>query len=165
MEHSPINEKYKNHLVDNENPDLHISYQITIAANLMAFGNSSRNIKKFGLNVGEWRILGCLGQMGPLTAAQIVMETHQDKANVSRSVKSLIRARLITKIDNPRHKNSPSLWLTYLGKDVYDRVMPEFTEQASLFTSTLSNSEKLELCKILDKLVHGIEKIGGAGRS
>ena len=140
-------------------PEIHISYQITIAANLMAFGSSASNFKQFGLNVGEWRILAVLPRTGPLTAHQIVEIVGQDKANVSRSIAGLSEKRLIVKIPNPRHKRSPFVWLTHGGSELYQRIVPVFTEQAEMFCAVLTDKEKTTLCRLLDKLKLHTEKV------
>lgn len=140
-------------------PEIHISYQITIAANLMAFGSSARNFKQFGLNVGEWRIIAALPRVGPLTAHQIVEMVGQDKANVSRSIAGLSEKQLIVKRPNPRHKRSPIIWLTDAGVELYERIVPVFTEQAEMFCAALTKKEKDTLCRLLDKLKDNTLKI------
>jgi len=151
---------YKNrHLTDGMAREIHISYQITIAANLMAFGSSTRNFKQFGLNVGEWRILAALPRTGPLTARQIVEIVGQDKANVSRSIAGLNEKQLIVKMPNPRHKRSPIIWLAHAGSELYQRIVPVFTEQAEMFCSVLTKKEKDTLCRLLDKLKANTAKV------
>jgi DNA-binding MarR family transcriptional regulator len=135
-------------------PAIHISYQITIAANLMAFGSSARNFKEFGLNVGEWRIIGLLGQMGPVTASKMAELLTQDKAGISRSIAALDARQLIVKIPNPNHKRSPHIWMSVAGMDLYERIVPVFTEQAEKFCAGLSKDEQIMFCKLLDKLAH-----------
>ena len=154
-----IRRQYLTGLTDGMAPEVHISYQITIAANLMAFGSSTRNFKQFGLNVGEWRILAILPRTGPLTARQIIEIVGQDKANVSRSVALLSEKQLIIKMPNPGHKRSPFLWLTHAGMELYQRIIPAFTEQAEMFCACLTEKEKATLCYLLDKLKAHTEKV------
>lgn len=152
---APIPSRLRNYLTDLTDgmaPEVHISYQITIAANLMAFGNSTRNFKQFGLNVGEWRVIATLPHTGPLTARRIVEIVGQDKANVSRSVALLSEKQLIVKMPNRGHKRSPFIWLTDAGLKLYQRIIPVFTEQAELFCACLTEREKATLCRLLDKL-------------
>ncbi len=139
-------------LTDGMAPEVHISYQITIAANLMAFGSSSRNFRQFGLDVGEWRVIATLPWTGPLTARKIVEIVGQDKANVSRSIAKLSEKQLIVKMPNPGHKRSPFIWLTRAGLKLYKRIVPVFTEQAEMFCASLTEKEKATLCRLLDKL-------------
>lgn len=156
---APIPSVTRQYLTDGMAPEVHISYQITIAANLMAFGNSTRNFKQFGLNVGEWRVIATLPRTGPLTARQIVEIVGQDKANVSRSVALLSEKQLIYKMPNPGHKRSPFIWLTHAGLNLYQRIIPVFTEQAEMFCAALTKKEKVTLCYLLDKLKAHTEKV------
>ncbi len=140
-------------------PEIHISYQITIVANLMAFGGSIKNMNQFGINFREWRVLGVIGRMGPQTARQIVDLSHQDKATISRAITELGQKGLVAKLPNKKHKRSPLIWFTEEGKALYERILPPFSDQAALFTETLSKKEKEQLCHLLDKLKTHIEQV------
>jgi len=156
---APIPDIKGQNLTDGMAPEIHISYQITVAANLMAFGSSTRNFKQFGLNIGEWRVLATLPRTGPLTARQIVEIVGKDKANVSRSIAGLLERELIVKTSNPRHKRSPIIWLTHAGLELYENIVPAFTEQAEMFCAVLTEKEKAILCRLLDKLKDNTEKV------
>jgi DNA-binding MarR family transcriptional regulator len=151
---APLPKVKREHLTEGMSPVSHISYQITIAANLMAFGSSTRNFKEFGLNVGEWRIIGLLGQMGPVTASQIVELLTQDKASISRSITALDSRQLVVKMPNPKHKRSPYIWMTHAGLNLYRSIVPVFTEQAEKFCAGLTREEQITFCALLDKLTH-----------
>ncbi|TAK51993.1 MAG: MarR family transcriptional regulator [Gammaproteobacteria bacterium] len=156
---APIPRWTKTQLTEDMSPAVHISYQITIAANLMAFGSSASNVRRFGVRTREWRVLGCLNQMGPTTAADIVRLVRQDKGSVSRAIAGLEREGLVAKIPNKVHKNSPHVWLTDKGMKLVERIYPVFLQQAELFTGVLSQREKHELCRLLDKLKVHVELV------
>jgi DNA-binding MarR family transcriptional regulator len=149
---APFPSVTSSHLTDGMEPDIHISYQIMKVANLMAFGGSSRNVRRFGLNVGEWRVVSMLGRTGPITAAQIVDFLAQDKANVSRSIAGLSKKGLVAKIPNPKHKRSPYIWMSNAGMKLCDEIIPVFSEQVEMFCASLTEKEKTTLCRLLDKL-------------
>jgi len=144
--------KRKTSLTEGMAPAVHISYQVTIVANLMAFGNSTRNFKQFGLNIREWRVIALIGQLGPLTASQIVEEIVQDKANISRAISRLDNLELVVKLPNPKHKRSPIIWMTKEGMNLYESIVPEFNHQATMFCASLTDTEEKTLCRLLDKL-------------
>lgn len=139
--------------------EVHISYQVTIVANLMAFGNRVQNVERFGVNFREWRLLSAIGRMGPQTARQIVDIIHQDKATISRAVKDLSDRALIVKLPNKKHKRSPLIWFSEQGKALYDKILPVVTSQAEDLTQVLTRDEKRRLCELLDKLKDHIEEI------
>lgn len=156
---APLPRLKKEQLTEGMEPPAHISYQITIAANLMAFGSSASNVKRFGIKTREWRVLGCITQVGPATASDIVRLVHQDKGSISRAVTGLEREGLVGKIPNHAHKNSPYIWLTEKGRKLVDRIYPVFIQQAELFTDVLSDREQRELCRLLDKLKDHVERV------
>ncbi len=139
--------------------EVHISYQVTIVANLMAFGSRVQNVERFGVNFREWRLLSAIGRMGPQTARQIVDIIHQDKATISRAVKDLSDRELIVKLPNKKHKRSPLIWFSEKGKALYDKILPVATSQAEDLTQVLTRDEKRQLCELLDKLKDHIEEI------
>ncbi|QIB64593.1 MarR family winged helix-turn-helix transcriptional regulator [Kineobactrum salinum] len=159
MRLAPLPKVKKKQLTEGMDPPAHISYQITVAANLMAFGSSVSNVKRFGVKTREWRVLGCLMQAGPATASDIVRLIQQDKGSVSRAITGLEREDLVGKIPNYAHKNSPYIWLTNKGRKLVDRIYPVFIEQAELFTDGLTDKEKRELCRLLDKLKNNVERV------
>lgn len=159
MRLAPLPKVRKEQLTEGMDPPAHISYQITVAANLMAFGSSVSNVKRFGIKTREWRVLGCLTQVGPATASDIVRLIQQDKGSVSRAITGLEREGLVGKIPNHAHKNSPYIWLTDKGRKLVDRIYPVFIQQAELFTDVLTGQEKVELCRLLDKLKDHVERV------
>jgi MarR family transcriptional regulator, 2-MHQ and catechol-resistance regulon repressor len=156
---APLPKLKKEQLTEGMDPPAHISYQITIVTNLMAFGSSASNVKRFGIKTREWRVLACLTQVGPATASDIVRLMHQDKGSVSRAITGLGRDGLIDRIPNHAHKNSPYIWLTQKGRRLVDRIYPVFIQQAEMFTDVLSDGEKAELCRLLDKLKDHVEQV------
>jgi DNA-binding MarR family transcriptional regulator len=156
---APIPKRQKLELTEGMEPPAHISYQITIVANLMAFGSSASNVKRFGIKTREWRVLGCLTHVGPATAGDIVRLARQDKGSISRAITGLEKEGLIGKIPNYAHKSSPYIWLTEKGRKLVDRIYPVFIEQAELFTEVLTEGEKREFCRLLDKLKDHVEQV------
>lgn len=137
----------------------HIAYQVTIVANLMAFGTNSENVQRFGLNFRQWRVIGSLGRTGPLTARQIVDIVHQDKSSVSRAVAELTSRKLIRKLPNAQHKSSPLLALSESGQSLYDRILPVWEMQAAEYVACLTSGEQSMLCELLDKMKPHIERV------
>jgi DNA-binding MarR family transcriptional regulator len=148
-------------LTEGLEPALHISYQVTVVANLMAFAESPRNAARFGIRTREWRVLGVLVRMGPQTAADIVRVIRQDKGSVSRAIAALEQRGLVARLANPRHARSPHVWLTRSGKALVDAIWPVFREQAERMTASLSKTEQKTLCTLLDKLRENAEGVCG----
>lgn len=146
-------------ITDGMTTSAHIAYQMTIVANLMAFGSNVRNVEKFGLNFRQWRVVGVLGRTGPLTAGQIVEVVHQDKSSVSRAVAELSTRRLIRKLPNAHHRSSPILALTDGGQSLYARILPEWESQAHANVACLTPGEQTLLVELLDRLKAHLEVV------
>ncbi|MHA7816954.1 MAG: MarR family winged helix-turn-helix transcriptional regulator [Pseudohaliea sp.] len=149
---APIPDKPATTLTEGLEPALQISYDVTVVANLMAFAEDRRNAARFGIRTREWRVLGALARLGPLTAADIVRIVRQDKGSVSRAAASLEKRGLLARLENPRHARSPFLWLTRDGKALVDEIWPVFRQQARELTAGLSERERTQLCRLLEKL-------------
>lgn len=156
---APIPTKSKTYVTEGMPSAVHISYQVTVVSNLMAFGSSPKNVEQFGINLREWRVVGALGKMGPLTAKRLVDLIRQDKANISRAITELSTKNYIIKMPNNAHKKSPFIWLTVEGQALFDTIYPTFTQQAEMFSSILSEQEQTLLCELLDKLKDNTEKV------
>jgi len=150
-------------LTEGLEPALHISYQVTIVANLMAFADSPKNAARFGVRTQEWRVLGALIRRGPMTAADIVRTVHQDKGAVSRAVTALEKRALVERLPNPRHAGSSLISLTGSGKALVDAIWPVFREQAERMCAALTEREQRTLCRLLDKLQAHAEAVRREG--
>lgn len=148
-----------NALTAGMSPPVHISYLVTIVANLMAFGGMKDNVQRFGLTVRQWRIMGLLGQMGALTLSDIAHTVHHEKSTLSRAAGELERRNLIEKRPNIRHKNSPLLAFTATGQELYEQIAPVFSAQAEKLSGGLTVGEQQQLCGLLDKMKHHAEKV------
>lgn len=152
MTEIPVPKVYKTNVTEGMSPSLHISFVVTIVANIMAFGGLKDNVQRFGLTVRQWRIISLIAHMGPMTLSDIASTVHHEKSTLSRAAKELEKRGLLCKLPNKRHKSSPLIWFTKEGQELYDEIEPIFEEQTDKFTSVLDESEKKQLCDILDKL-------------
>lgn len=152
MTEIPVPKTHRATLTEGLIPSQHISFVVTIVANLMAFGGVKDNVQRFGLTIRQWRIISLIAHMGPMTLSDIAGTVHHEKSTLSRAAKDMEKRGLLCKLPNKRHKSSPLIWFTQEGRDLYDEIEPIFMEQADKFTSILDDDEKQHLCRLLDKL-------------
>lgn len=136
-----------------------ISYLVTVVSNLMAFGGSKENIDRYGLTVMQFRLMGIIWQLGPMTLSDISQTIHFDKSTLSRAAGGLQKKVLIYKEPNRRHKSSPFLCLTDEGKMLIEEINPAYRKRAKKLTSALSDEEQTQLINILEKLKDHIEDV------
>ncbi|MBN8831174.1 MAG: MarR family transcriptional regulator [Sphingomonadales bacterium] len=94
-----------------------------------------------GVSLAEWRVLAHLAIMGSRSASEISTAALVDRAEVSRAVRSLEEAGLLTRVDNPRNRKSSLLVLTPRAKEIYDRVSQQRRDFYGVLLADISPQE------------------------
>lgn len=111
---------------------------------------SNQNLNSlFGLTLSEWRCVATLATSGPVSAADLVRTTGCDRAQISRTISSLVKRGLIMRLEDSRKKPLP-LVLTEKGWDLYKQILPWGRERQRRLLSLLDQSQ-------LGALNHAIE--------
>jgi DNA-binding MarR family transcriptional regulator len=127
----------------------YLPHHITVIANKWARGSSRIYLKRFGVGVNEWRVLSTIAIEPGCTANRIWQLTTVDTALISRAVKTLEAAGLITATPDPRDPRRTLLDLTPAGADKHDTIMQvAMARQARLF-SGLAPEEISALTKLI----------------
>ena len=79
---------------------------------------------RFGLKPTDLRILIILGVHQPISVNEVSRRTHIDKAWISRSLRGLLRRKLITKTAHPADSRTSSLSLTRKGEALLRAIAP-----------------------------------------
>jgi len=79
---------------------------------------------RFGIKTTELRILVILGAHQPISVNEVSRRTHIDKAWISRSLRGLLRRKLITKIAHPSDSRAALLSLTKKGEALLREIAP-----------------------------------------
>jgi DNA-binding MarR family transcriptional regulator len=79
---------------------------------------------RFGIKTTELRILVILGAYQPISVNEVSRRTHIDKAWISRSLRGLLRRKLITKIAHPSDSRAALLSLTKKGEALLREIAP-----------------------------------------
>src|SRR6185312_13589299 len=121
--------------------------------------------REFGLNLSEWRALGLIHALEPVTLAGLAAELYLDKAQISRSVSDLIRKSLVSYGASLQDRRQTLFVLTAAGRRLHRRVLAFTTERNAVITQFLSEREKAELSRLLDKVtkaeVQAFEEVFG----
>jgi DNA-binding MarR family transcriptional regulator len=108
--------------------------------------------RKFGLNLGEWRALGLIHALEPVTLAELAGELYLDKGQISRSVSDLIRKGLVSHSASLQDRRQTLFVPTAAGRQLHSRVLAFTSARNSIITQCLSAREKAELSHLLDKV-------------
>ncbi len=79
---------------------------------------------RFGLKNTDLRILVMLGAYQPISVNEVSRRTHIDKAWISRSLRGLLRRKLITKAAHPSDSRASLLALTRKGEALLREIAP-----------------------------------------
>jgi DNA-binding MarR family transcriptional regulator len=79
---------------------------------------------RFGVKPTDLRILVILGAYQPISVNEVSRRTHVDKAWISRSLKGLLRRKLIKKTAHPSDSRASLLSLTKKGEALLREIAP-----------------------------------------
>ena len=74
-----------------------LAYQVTVLADQIARRTSSV-VKRYELNLSQWRVLAAVADKPGRTSAEVVTITPMDKGIVSRATKALLTMGLLTRV-------------------------------------------------------------------
>lgn len=141
-------------LMTRERLDLsrHLPFRLSQVARMLSIGASRLFQKRFGLGIREWRVIAILGDVGPISAADMVGPAAFDKATVSRAISTLERRGIVKRLPDGRDGRKQLVHLTQKGADMHDRMVPLSRMRARVLESVLTKEERAQLFVILDKL-------------
>lgn len=79
---------------------------------------------RFGVKNTDLRILVMLGAHQPISVNEVSRRTHIDKAWISRSLRGLLRRKLVTKTAHPTDSRASLLSLTKAGEALLREIAP-----------------------------------------
>jgi DNA-binding MarR family transcriptional regulator len=129
-----------------------VHYRIATIAALLARGAVLRYVRRFGLAVGEWRILAALGEGRPLSAAELARRTAIEKGRVGRASASLARRGLVESEADAFDARRTRLRLSRKGRALYRRIIPSTVAHERALLAGLTAPERRLLERLLAKL-------------
>lgn len=111
---------------------------------------------RFGIKLTELRILIILGAFQSISVNEISRRTHIDKAWISRSLRGLLRRKLIKKTAHPADSRASSLTLTKKGEALLREIAPVAEEYQR---QLLQGQRRGEVERVLDLLAEHAEEI------
>jgi DNA-binding MarR family transcriptional regulator len=111
---------------------------------------------RFGVKTTDLRILIILGAHQPISVNEVSRRTHIDKAWISRSLKGLLRRKLIKKTAHPADSRASSLSLTKKGEALLRQIAPVAEEYQR---QLLQGQRRNEVEHVLDLLAARAEEM------
>ena len=104
------------------------------------------------MTLGQWRIMVILGELGTLSSKEIVRLTSLDGALISRTVRSLELAKLIS-VSRPEYdRRLLTVSLSAKGRAQYNRILPTMRARQSAYKDSIDAHEQEQLLLIIEKL-------------
>ena len=101
-----------------------VSVRIVRLSELILRIGTQRFKDRFGVKPTDLRILVMLGAYQPISVNEVSRRTHIDKAWISRSLRALLRRKLITRTAHPSDSRASLLSLTKKGEALLRDIAP-----------------------------------------
>lgn len=132
--------------------DFHLSRRLLVLANLLKRGGTIRYRRLLALSVGEWGIIGELSLLAPLNLNELAAGIGLDKAQISRSVTSLVERGLVTRQPNPESNREVVINLTAEGRRSMARMVAAAAAVNAFLLQGFSADERRILADQIDLL-------------
>lgn len=129
-----------------------VPYRLSVLSNKVSSAIAGEYHRRFGLAITEWRVMAVLGRFPGLSAREVTERTAMDKVAVSRAVARLLERSLIQREIHGDDRRRSVLTLSEDGFRVYDEVAPMVLECERQLLSPLSEEERGQLDRLIDKL-------------
>jgi len=132
--------------------DRFLPYRLSVLANTVSRAIARLYANRFGITIPEWRVLAILGDSGPATAAEICSRTAMDKVQVSRAIRRLTAAGLVSRRTDPDDRRRATVAMTAEGAAVYREIVPLARSREAILLDGFSADEVAQLDRLLARL-------------
>lgn len=144
----------------NLNVDDFLTFRLTRLSNALRTNLTKRYLEEFELSLPEWRLLALVARFAPMRFSEVTARSSMDKGQVSRTLR-VMATRGLTKMKTIKDRGSRStealaapvmVSITPKGTALYKAVLPVARRRQADLLLTLSESERVALSSIIDKL-------------
>ncbi|CAK0742701.1 hypothetical protein CCP2SC5_110018 [Azospirillaceae bacterium] len=114
---------------------------------------------RFGVSMGEWRLLANLAQFGPQSANALSDRSAMDKVQISRAVAKAVANGFIARTIDHRDRRRSVLSLTNKGQDLYNHIAPIAQDFEDFLLTALQPQELQMLHLLLDRLLEAAQSV------
>ncbi len=129
-----------------------LPYRLSRLSNTISAGISDTYRQQHQLSVTEWRTIALLGRFPDISANQVARKGALDKVAVSRAVARLLERGLLTRHTDPSDRRRSVLALSDAGALLHQQIAPAAIEREAELLAVLSDGEKQEFNRLIDKL-------------
>jgi DNA-binding MarR family transcriptional regulator len=116
--------------------------------------------ERYGLDIPEWRVLATLGFRREACSAQYISDcTRTHKSTISRAVTTLLKRKVIERVENAADRREFRLQLTRKGRSLYEELIPRLLRREEEILSCLSKREREAFGALLGKIEQRLELV------
>jgi DNA-binding MarR family transcriptional regulator len=124
-------------------------------------------LDQFGLNSGEWKVLGALWRTGAphrLSPGQLAKVEELSTGAMTNRLDRLEEAGHVRRLPDPKDRRAVQIELTEKGKKTWEKAVMAQAKKEALIASALTEREKELLTNLLRKLMLAYEKREAGGK-
>ena len=132
--------------------DLLLSNKVLTLATLLRRSASLVYRRELGLSQSEWRIVAIVGDQAPLSLSELVEIIGLDKGQMSRSVTTLVKRRILARSPDRSDSREVRIDLTPRGREVFQSLMVLALARNKELVAGLCMTELTTVFGALDRL-------------
>jgi DNA-binding MarR family transcriptional regulator len=117
-----------------------------------------RQLRDHGLTIGRWQVLNVLSAYDGSRIGTIADLSGGEQAAVSRVIDQMERDDLVKRRPSLNDSRAVEVWITQLGRDTYDELMPEAKAFVKRMVRTLSDTEIKQMTSLLERLFSDLQE-------
>jgi len=115
---------------------------------------------RYGIDVPEWRVIATLGfRQSPCSAQFISQCTRTHKSTISRAVTTLLRQKVLERVENKEDRREFNLRLSRKGRALYEQLIPQLLSKELTIMSCLSARERKDFARMLGKIESSLDLV------
>ena len=129
-----------------------LPHRLSMLSNRVSRQLASLYARQFDLSIQEWRVLSVIAGHPGASAELVCRVTEMDKVAVSRAVTRLLQKKRLQRRYAVNDKRRSVLRLTVQGQRIYERIVPLARQFETRILSQLTQRDRKDLERVLDKL-------------
>jgi DNA-binding MarR family transcriptional regulator len=117
-----------------------------------------RQLREHGLTIGRWQVLNVLCSFDGSRIGTIADLSGGEQPAVSRVIDQMERDGLVKRRPSLNDSRAVEVWITKLGRDIYNELMPEAHAFVQRMLRTLSDAESKQMTALLERLFSDLQE-------
>lgn len=134
----------------------HLPQRLLLLAKMIERVASKQLQVEFGMSLAQWRVLAFVCSDGPATASYIGSSGEIDQAEISRAVKGLLEAGLVSREFAIGSRKTMIISPTRRGENLFDEVRDRRRNYFRAITQDLDRDQKAEFDRTLEVIARAV---------